>query len=133
MAKLGAVKLFEFAQVANSDAGKAMKPFIDFVNTNFEALLRAMNRSLTVGDNLKSQELTVSLTHNTAQELSVNSTDIAGILPMRIISTTSDSTSVDAFRSLAWYFNSSNKLVVVPEFKLGTTTKRDCKLLVLFN
>ena len=129
MAKFTATKLFEYAKVAGTPAGKELEEFITFVNQNFEQIIRGISGNLTLEDNIKGQKLTLSLIHNREVTTTVNGGDVVGILPLRVLT---DSNVKEAFENLSWWVNSSGKLVLYPQFKNASATESlECTIYIL--
>lgn len=81
--KISATKLFE-AKDLDPKVRDLMRPFVDWVNTNFDQVIRALTKQLTIDDNLNMRRVEVELTHATAKEIEVpNAQLVIGIAPLR--------------------------------------------------
>lgn len=128
MAKVTVTKLFEYARVASTQGGKDLKEFIDFVNQNFEQVVSALVSKLSLKDNFKGEELSLTLTHAKETVANVNGSSVIGVQMMRVVT---DGSTLEALTSLAWYITSDNKLALTPYFRTADATKtRDCVLFV---
>ena len=122
--KIQASRLFDFALLAASKAGPEIKPFIDYCNSNFEKIVRALAGELTLQDNVKGQFVTVGLSHGIAQSVSVNSKSIVGVVPM-----SSGASSIAAFN---WQLNAKGELQITVSFKADPGKAESCKFFVFF-
>ena len=121
---LTASRLFDYAAVAKNKAAEELKPFIDYCNTNFEKIIRAVAGELTLTDNIKGQMLATTFQHGIAQSVAVASTAINGVVPM--------SCDDDAITAVKWALNINGGLQLTVYFQSASATKRNCNLFVFF-
>jgi hypothetical protein len=121
---LTAQKLFDFALIATTQAGTQIKPLVDYLNTNLEKIVRAVNGELTLQDNIKGQIVSTQLQHGIATSVACNSTEIHGITSLQC--------DADAISALNWQFDNKGALQLTAYFQSASATKRTCKFFVYF-
>lgn len=123
--KITASRLFDFASIASSKAAQEIKSFIDYSNSNFEKIVRALSGELTLQDNVKGQIINVGLSHGVSQSVAVNSKNIVGVVIL-----SSGTSSVDAFN---WQINSKGELQFTVHFKVDPGVKVSCRFYAFFD
>jgi hypothetical protein len=115
--KLSLPKLLETSRLLGTQAGQQLQELIEYVSSTLSQIIQSLRNGLTFRDNFDCLIQTVSLTHNNPQVINRGSTakTVTGVTAMQTISTTT------AITALVWYLDSSNSLVVVPQF-LGAPT-----------
>lgn len=126
MAKLNALKLFDVALLKGSRAAQEMGPFIEFVNQNFDSILRAMRGQLTLDENIKSQTLSVSLRHGQETTLALANTSVLGAVPVLVRHAS------DGLESFNLSQTSKGAWRIVPYFREASSEVRDVTLVILF-
>lgn len=124
--KITVSRLLETAKLLQTEAGQQLSELIDYVNTGFEQIVRALRNGLTFSDNVNCKVSTVDLTHNVEQVVNSDSKTPFGIIPIRTLSTT---TGID---SLAWYIDTSGRLVVKAGFTGAPSGVQKVTLIILF-
>lgn len=128
MAKLTALKLFDTALLKGSKSAQELAPFIEFVNGNFDSIIRALRNQLTFGDNIKSQVIQAEVTQGLATAINLSNTSVLGAIPLRIDHPT------DSLESYIFRQQSNGTWAFTPYFRLASATeKRSVTFLVLFN
>lgn len=115
--KLSLPKLLETSRLLGTQAGQQLQELIEYVSSTLSQIIQSLRNGLTFRDNFDCLIQTVTLTHNNSQVINRGSTakTVTGVTAMQTISTTT------AVTALVWYLDSSNSLVVVPQF-LGAPT-----------
>lgn len=126
MAKLSISRLLDSSKLLQTAAGQQLQELITFVNDVSDQVIRALRQGLTFEDNFKCKISIVSLKHDTEQRINYDDKQIFGILPVRCISST---TGLSGF---IWYINSSNQLIVKPEFIGAPTDPVDVTIVILY-
>ena len=121
--KLNAQRLFDYATIAATQAGKEIKGLVDYLNQNIEQLIRAVDGQLTLEENIKGQIINVTLSHGVATTVAVNSRDVVGLISLQVTS--------DAMDSFTWSFDNKDNFVITAYFKSGSG-KRACKFFAFF-
>lgn len=124
--KLTISSIFDFATVASSKAAQELKIFIDYVNRVVDEVVKVLQGGLTFSDNFQGQQLVVELQHGVETKVAIRRQQVLGILPLKVLSST------DALESLISSVNQEGQLILVPEFKLASTTKYNVTLFILF-
>lgn len=120
--RLNAQRLFDFALIAATDAGKAILPLVNYINSNIEALIRAVDGQLTLEENIKGQILNTTLTHGVATVVAVNTRDVNGLICLQVTS--------DAMDAFTWAFDNKQNFTITAYFKSGSG-KRACKFFLI--
>lgn len=128
MAKLTALKLFDTALLKDAKSAQELAPFIEFVNGNFDSIIRALRNQLTFGDNIKSQLVNAAITHGQPTQVSLSNAAVLGAIPIRLDHAT------DSLESYIFRQQSNGAWAFTPYFRLASATeKRKVTFLVLFN
>lgn len=122
--RLNSQRLFDFALIAATEAGKAIKPLVDYLNSNIEQLIRAVDGQLTLEENIKGQIINVSLTHGVSTAVAVNSRDVNGLICLQVTG--------DAMSSFSWSFDSKDNFNVTAYFKSGSG-KKACRFFLFLS
>jgi hypothetical protein len=124
--KITLSRLLETAKLLQTEAGQQLSDLIEYVNTGFEQIVRALRNGLTFGDNFNCKIATIDLTHNTLQAVNSDSKTPIGIIPIRTLSTT---TGVDSF---IWYIDQGGQLQVKAGFVGSPSGVQKVTLIILF-
>lgn len=112
--------------VAQKLSGESFLEFFDYFTPFCEQVLRILRGALTFKDNMASIQPTVSLTHNTSQIVNTDGKIPVGIIPIKVISTSS---GTDSF---AWYVDEKSQVTVKITFTGSPTGPLSVVLLILF-
>lgn len=82
MANINTPKSFE-KSLLQGELLKQIEPFVDYVNQNFDQLIRALFNQLTFGENVRGQFSTVSAKHGVPITIDVTE-GVGGIMPFRV-------------------------------------------------
>lgn len=124
--KITVNRLLETAKLLQTEAGKQLTDLIEYTNTAFEQLIRALRNGLTFSDNINCKISLVELTHGVLQAVNADGKSPVGIIPQRVVSTT---TGIDSF---IWYIDQSGKLQVKANFVGSPTEVQRVSLIILF-
>lgn len=83
MAQLNAPKAFD-TQTIDPKVLKTIQTLVEFINQNFDQLIRAFSNQLTFADNFKATIITVSAKHNTATVIEKPKDGISSIIPLKV-------------------------------------------------
>lgn len=126
MSKITISRLVEVTKALATEAGQQLSDFISQTAALHEQVLRALRNGLTLRNNFNADIKTLELTHNTAQAIATDGGEIEGVIPLRVVSTT---TGIDA---LSWYINNDQQLEVKVNFIGSPADPITCKILILY-
>jgi len=121
--KLTIARLFDFASIASTKAAQEIKPFIDFVNSSTEQIVRALTSQLTLEENIKGQIIRTRFTQGVAQAVSVSSREVLGVISLKC--------QDDAVDSFLWSFDAKGQLSITVFFK-SLSGSKDCAFFAFF-
>lgn len=126
--KLSIPKLLETSKLLSTEAGQQLADLISYVSITLSQLIQSLRGGLTFEDNFDCLIQTVSLTHNISQVINRGSLSktVSSVVPMQAISTST------AITCLVWYLDSSNSLVVTPQFFGSPTSAVTVRLRIEF-
>lgn len=111
--KITVTRLLEATKYLATSFGQEAPDFFTYMSDFVDNAVRALRNGLTIADNFDATLKTLSVTHNTAQVITLPSGKTAvGIIPLRLVSTTY---GIDSF---AWYYDERGRLTV----KVGITS-----------
>jgi hypothetical protein len=126
MAKLSIQRLLEVSKLLATDAGKQLEEALTFLNDVSDQVLRALRNGLTFQDNFNCLVTEATLKHDTETQISTSGKRPSGVIPLRVLSTTS---GIDA---TTWFLNNQGQLTVKIKFSDAPTESRKVQLLILF-
>ena len=106
MAKFSINRLLDTSKMATTKAGGELRDLLDYLALFSEQVLRAFRNQLTFQDNFACFVKDYTLVHNTETTIITDGTTPAGIIPLRVYSST---TGID---SLSWWLNDAGQTVV---------------------
>ena len=124
--KLTISSIFDFATVATSKAAQELTTFIDFVNRLTDEVVKALRNRLTFADNFQGQQVVVELVHGVESKIAIDRPQVLGVLHLKTSST------ADVLTSMVTSVNQEGQLVILPNFKLASSTKLNVTLFILF-
>jgi hypothetical protein len=126
--KLSATKLFD-AQSLEPEMRSKINPFVEWVNSNFDQVIRCLTKQVSVYDNMASTVLEVELTHAQAKDIDVpNAQRVKGIIPMRVKTATAI-----ACTGIHWIAQNDGTVQVTPFYSDAlATSKLMTTLLVIY-
>lgn len=127
MSKLNISRIFDVSKYLSTKAGQELADVLEYISSLSEQILRALRNGLSFADNFDAIQSTVSLTSGVASVVGTSGKRPIGIVPMRIVSTTS---RVDSF---GWYLNDQGQTVVTATFTGSPTTAIDVVLVIFFS
>ncbi len=124
--KITVTRLLEATKYLATQFGQEAPDFFSYMSEFVDNCVRALRNGLTFADNFDATIKPLTLTHNTAQVITLATGKTAvGILPLRVVSTT---TGLD---SLAWYYDQQNRLTVKAAFTGAPTDAQQVLLAIL--
>lgn len=96
MTKLSIARIFEVSQVAASKAYGELQPFIDYVNSFTDNVIRVLQNGVGIRDNLDAEIKVVTLTHGSPTGVSFRKRPIAVLLCGESGTATNPATSLHA-------------------------------------
>lgn len=115
--KINAVRLFDLALLGAAKAAVELKPFLEYVNSTNDQLIRALRGELTLGDNVKGTEVTLELQHGVALAVATT-TRPRGVTLLQCASTDGDTVT-----SFDWRYDDQGRLQLTCYFRLASTTR----------
>jgi hypothetical protein len=122
---INVTKVFDVTKALATQAGQQLKDFISYCSDALEQLISELRNGLTFQSNFNCQVKTVSLTHNTAQVVSV-SKRVTGILVTGVLST-----SV-GLATTAWYYDDEGNFTLKVTFSSDPGEALDVTVILLF-
>jgi hypothetical protein len=127
MTKVTQQRTYDKAPIANTDAAKQLDPFIDYVNSFSELVIRILLNGVSFGDNFSCLERELELKHDTPQTVGV-SKPVTGVLVTR----PSFERDVQMTQPLHWYYDDQNNLTVLAKFTPVPAVAIKVKVVLLF-
>ena len=124
MAKYNITRLLETTPLLATQAGEQLKAAISYLADLAENVSRCLRNGLSFADNFACEIRTVSLKHDVATPIGAEK-PVKGILPVRVI-------SQQALDSIAWYYDSQNRLTVRVKFVDAPADSQNVTLVLLF-
>jgi hypothetical protein len=126
MAKLSIQRLLEVSKLVATDAGQQLQEALTFLNDVSDQVLRALRNGLTFQDNFNCLVTESTLKHDTETQISTSGKRPSGVIPLRVLSTSS---GIDG---ITWFLNNQGQLTVKIKFTDAPTESRKVQLLILF-
>lgn len=109
-----------------TDAGQQLQEALTFLNDVSDQVLRALRNGLTFQDNFNCLVTESTLKHDTETQISTSGKRPSGVIPLRVLSTSS---GIDG---ITWFLNNQGQLIVKIKFTDAPTESRKVQLLILF-
>jgi hypothetical protein len=124
--KITIQRTYDKSQIANTDAGKQLDPFVDSQLSVNELVLRTLRNGVSFGDNVYCLVKDLELRHNTPQTVGIDK-PVDMILVGR-----NYSKDYPLSAPLHWYYNDQNQVVVIAQFSGSPTIAIKIRTVLLF-
>ncbi len=125
--RISAIKLFDLATIKDDKVRTEVQPFVEYVNNALDQLIRLSNKQTTFADNIDSEQIEISIKHNSAKDAVVRQPErIIGVIALKVYSAT------DAVNSLAWKITNDGGLSLTAMFKEASTDVRKVRFLIIY-
>ena len=125
--RISAIKLFDLATIKDEKVRVEVQPFVEYVNNALDQLIRLSNKQTTFADNIDSEQIEISIKHNSAKDAVVRQPErIIGVIALKVYSAT------DAVNSLAWKITNDGGLSLTAMFKEAAADARKVRFLIIY-
>lgn len=126
MTKVTSTRVFEKGQVAGTNSGKELNPFLDWVINTFENLVRILQKGVGIQDNMDADLKTVTLKNATPLTISVSKRPIRIHVGRQV--------PIDnPMTSFVWGFETDTSITLIAEFKNAPTSSVDVYLTIHYS